>query len=105
VTAQALIADLRARGVALVADGPWLRCRPRSSLTEHDLATLRKIKPAVLAQLREERADATARVICYSCKTSNFWRSIYGPIVCGVCHPPASPHLVEKWITAPAEAP
>jgi len=26
------------------------------------------------------------------------WRSIYGVVVCGTCHPPAVPRLVAKWI-------
>ncbi len=98
MTAERVIADLRARGVALVADGNWLRCRPRSALTEGDLATLREIKPAVLARLRKERIGSRAKVVCYACKTSNFWRSIHGPLVCGHCHPPASPKLVREWI-------
>ena len=102
--AERLIADLRSRGVDLVADGNWLRCRPRSALTECDLATLREIKPAVLARLRTEDATTPANVVCYSCKTSSFWRSIRGPLVCGLCHPPASPKLVEEWIGSPTEA-
>lgn len=98
MTAERVIADLRARGIVLVADGTHLRCRPRSALTECDLATLREIKPAVLARLREERGASLAKVVCYSCKSSRFWRSIHGPIVCGICHPPATPELVAKWL-------
>ena len=98
MTAERIIADLRARGVALVADGNWLRCRPRSALTECDLATLREIKPAVLARLRKERVGSRGRIVCHACKTSRFWRSIRGVIVCGLCHPPGSPDLVEEWI-------
>ena len=102
MTAEGVITDLRARGIALVADGPHLRCRPRSALTECDLATLREIKPAVLARLREERGASLAKVVCYACKSSRFWRSIHGPIVCRVCHPPASPELVAEWINTPS---
>ena len=104
MTAERVIADLRARGVVLVADGNQLRCRPRSALTERDLATLREIKPAVLARLREERGASPARVVCYACKSSRFWRSIHGRIVCAVCHPPASPELVKEWIGPSAGA-
>ena len=98
MTAELLIADLRARGVVLVADGPLLRCRPRSALTEDDLATLREIKPAVLAHLRIEDTASRKKVVCHACKSTRFWRSIHGPVVCGVCHPPASPSLVARWI-------
>ena len=98
MTPGALIADLRSKGVTLIADGDRLRCRPRSALTSNDLAVLRSNKPAVLAELRAETHPATKKVICYACKTSSFWRSIHGPLVCGHCHPPASPKLVEEWI-------
>ena len=104
MTAERVIADLRARGIVLVADGTHLRCRPRSALTECDLATLREIKPAVLARLREEHATTPAKIVCYACRTSSFWRSIHGPLVCGVCHPPASPELVDKWIESSTRA-
>ncbi len=102
MTADQVIADLRARGVALVADGNRLRCRPRSALTEHDVATLREIKPAVLARLREEHATTPAKIVCYACKSSRFWRSIHGSVVCAVCHPPADPSLVLEWIDTPS---
>ena len=98
MTAELLIADLRARGVELVADGPRLRCRPRSALTEDDLATLREIKPTVLAHLRAEGAASSKKVVCHACKSIRFWRSIHGPVVCGVCHPPAGPDLVKEWL-------
>ena len=103
MTADQIITDLRARGVQLIADGSWLRCRPRSRLTEADLDTLREIKPAVLARLREERVASPVKVICHACNSTTFWRSIHGPIVCGVCHPPATPRLIEKWIGSSAE--
>ena len=71
-------------------------------MTEYDVATLRKIKPAVLARLREEHATTPAKVVCYACRTSSFWRSIHDPVVCAVCHPPADPSLVEEWIDTPS---
>ena len=37
---------------------------------------------------------------CYSCGQLNWWRSIHGAIVCGHCHPPATPELVAEWIDA-----
>jgi len=54
VTADTLIADLRARGVTLVADGEYLRCRPKSALTAEDLEMLKVLKDEVLARLSEE---------------------------------------------------
>lgn len=35
---------------------------------------------------------------CRTCGGRRFWRSIHGPIVCGQCHPPGSPALVEAWL-------
>ena len=98
MTAAALIAELRARGVTLVADGERLRCRPRSTLTDDDLAALRTHKVEVLAQLR---APTKAELVCHACKKRLFWRSIYGVVICGVCHPPAAPELVKRWLPEP----
>ncbi len=39
---------------------------------------------------------------CPACRERRFWRSVYGVVVCGVCHPPAAPHLVAEWLVGPA---
>ena len=98
MNAAILIADLQCRGVKLVADGERLRCRPRSTLTENDVAALRTHKAEVLARLR---APAKADLVCHACKERRFWLSIYGVVVCGVCHPPATPQRVERWLINP----
>ena len=97
-----LIADLRARGVTLVADGERLRCRPRSALREEDLDVLKASKLEILSLLKD--GQERPRVICYSCKGSRFWLSIHGVVICGACHPPASPRLVVRWIGAEASS-
>ena len=33
------------------------------------------------------------------------WRSVHGVLVCGECHPPASPGLVAEWLRKPAAGP
>ena len=96
MTAAALIAALRARGVTLVADGERLRCRPGSLLTAEDLEALQAHKVEVLATLQPR--PTAARVVCYACRERRFWRSIHGVVVCGTCHPPAAPRLVERWL-------
>ena len=54
MSVSALLFDLRRRGVRLIADGDFLRCRgPRGALTDADLAALREHKPEVLKQLRQ----------------------------------------------------
>ncbi|MGD0658833.1 MAG: hypothetical protein ABSD38_12270 [Syntrophorhabdales bacterium] len=35
---------------------------------------------------------------CPSCHEFAWWLSIHGVLVCGLCHPPASPALVKRWI-------
>ena len=104
MTVTTFIADLRARGVRLTPDGEKLRCRPKSSLTEDDLAALRTNKLEVLRLLRKEQRPVAARIVCYACKRSRFWKSIYGVIVCGRCHPPAHDRLVSEWIDAREES-
>ena len=54
MSVSALLFDLRRRGVRLIADGDFLRCRgPRGALTEADLAALRGHKAEVLKELRQ----------------------------------------------------
>ena len=38
---------------------------------------------------------------CLACHECRFWVSILGATVCGVCHPPAAPELVERWLPEP----
>jgi len=35
---------------------------------------------------------------CYACGGKRFWRSVHGPLVCGTCHPPATPDLAAEWV-------
>ena len=98
MTAAALVATLLARGVTLTSDGHLLRCRPKSALTKDDLAALRERKLEVIGYLRAEAGRLTGKVRCYACRGSRFWRSTYGEIVCGRCHPPADASLVLEWI-------
>ncbi len=100
MTPEVLLADLRARGVTVEAHGSQLHCRPRSRLTDEDLAALRDNKPALLQILTAP--GPCSRVACFSCKSSVFWQSIHGAIVCGVCHAPGSDALVERWMETDA---
>ena len=95
---DALISELRNRGVSLIPDGDRLRCRPRSVLTDQDLELLRAHKAAVLAALAGDDKPPTRRLVCFACHDRRFWRSIHGVVVCGNCHPPASERLVREWL-------
>ena len=69
MTAAGLVMELRARGVTLVADGGTLRCRPKSALSEADLAALKVLKPEILATLQRpasSRPVASANVTAVS---------------------------------------
>jgi hypothetical protein len=35
---------------------------------------------------------------CHICHEYVWWLSVYGVFVCGVCHPPATPDLVKRWV-------
>ncbi len=99
MTAAALVADLRARGVTLVADGNKLRCRPKSALSAVDLAALAELKPQIIAALQAPKTDTVAApIVCYSCRSGRFWRSTSGVVICANCHPPAAPDLVSGWL-------
>jgi len=63
VTAAALLADLRAQGIRLEADGDRLRYHPADRMTAADVEALRAHKPGLLALLRDVaslEADGTA---------------------------------------------
>lgn len=60
--ARALFAQLRSRGVSLVADGDRLRCRPAAALTAALLAALTAHKTELLAHLQAEQLRLTFRV-------------------------------------------
>lgn len=35
---------------------------------------------------------------CHACHEYAWWLSIHGVLVCGVCHPLATPDLAKRWI-------
>lgn len=51
MTASALVATLRARGVILEPNGDRLRVRPATAVTSEEVETLRRLKPEVLRLL------------------------------------------------------
>jgi hypothetical protein len=63
MSARALLAELRERGVELVADGDRLQYRPRNLLTPDLLDRLRANKAALLKLLEWERVTSPRPVI------------------------------------------
>lgn len=67
-----------------------------------------QIKKGQVIAVSEDNAQAllAARKIielkpCRICHEYAWWLSIHSALVCGVCHPPASPAFVRKWISNP----
>ena len=93
-----LVSDLRHRGVRF-----WVRNQrlvidaPDDALTDQDIQSLRTNKSAIVALLGREHPPTHWKLHCHSCRSRRFWRSIYGQVICAVCHPPAADHLVADW--------
>jgi len=82
------------------------RPEPARSLTSPDAFTMGNNGDAALTvetgsrspvPLIPHNAEEKGRR-CRQCGMSKFWRSIHGVIVCGACHPPATPEVVEAWL-------
>jgi hypothetical protein len=39
--------------------------------------------------------------LCAACGRQAWWRSVHGLLVCGACHPPASPEFVARFVGTP----
>jgi hypothetical protein len=64
--AEALVAELHARGVELRAVGDRLRYKPVSALTPADVEVLRKHKAAVIALLRAAEQPPAVALTSYA---------------------------------------
>jgi hypothetical protein len=62
VTAEALLSELRARGVTLEAHGDRLKIRPSTLVTPGEVERLRALKPEILALLVAQRAAPPSRL-------------------------------------------
>jgi hypothetical protein len=117
VDAHTLLANFRARGITLTPHGARLMVKPASRLSAADLEAIRSSKRDLLHLLSNETAppsDAyerhsiSAAVVelvfvdpreelkplspdfppCRVCRTSNYWISSLGKVLCSVCGPP-----------------
>jgi len=84
-------------------------CSPNAKQTAGEAADELRTERAAIKEfsgnLPREQAESEAvrDIPCYVCDSRTFWVSTYGVIVCGRCHPPATPKLVARWITIPNE--
>lgn len=108
MNAEALLADLRARGATFrVRDGAILVRAPVGVLTETDRAILRQYKTALLHLLAERAQDhpppppAFPARPCPTCGGRRWWAPCPDDTytVCAVCHPPPDGPL--WWHRAP----
>lgn len=37
--------------------------------------------------------------VCFACRATTRWVSIYGAVICAHCHPPVDDDLVKEWLT------
>lgn len=89
MTAAELVNSLQANGIGLIPEGGTLRVR--GNLTPDLRAALKAQKAEVLALIG---AAQPVPGPCHWCGASRWWRSIYGRLICGQCHPPGGPELV-----------
>lgn len=114
---QEALAPLKAAGIRLIANGDKLRysspSSPPGALTDELRALIREHKPPLLKLLSpppEVRPglppSLTRDGTCFACCRARWWLSRFNQLVCGECHPPASPVLVARWFgeeEAPAQ--
>ena len=75
-------------------------------LAQPDLVSLAHLKLEfagdIVALQEDRREDADDQPAepkrCRACHETSFWVSTHRATICGTCHPPASPDLVERWI-------
>jgi hypothetical protein len=65
------------------------------------LPELQSLKLLAKAQAKVRQVDGGP---CYACRSTRRWLSVYGAVICGECHPPASLGLVERWIEIEKES-
>lgn len=130
--AQALLREACARGLELQPEGKGLRVRGRldpdlrERLRHHKgeilgllrraaspIAKLPPLEPGESFAIWLLLGDGSLEKVsgagpgpgegaCGTCGRQQWWLSVHGAVVCGVCHPPATRALVASWIEAEA---
>jgi hypothetical protein len=116
VTAAHLIEKLTQLGATIDPKGEHLSLSfPEGQRQEIEALRpeLERMKPQIIAALSDRQASPvqpTQRQCsqrpspewpdarCYTCNNYLYWHSIYGPILCATCHPPAAKHQVSSWL-------
>jgi hypothetical protein len=84
-----------------------------SGLTEQDLVALSRLKQEFDGEVLTVANEITNELppdeerdphTCRACGMVRYWISVHGPKVCAMCHPPASPKLMDRWIDGDDEA-
>ena len=66
------------------------------TLPEHQ-----SLKLLAKARAKVRRVDGGP---CFSCHSTQRWLSIYGAVICAICHPPADSSTVARWVDAEGTA-
>jgi hypothetical protein len=75
MTAATLVETIRARGIALIADGGRLGVRPAVALTFDERRALRRLKPEIVRLLTAEAGPA--RACCTRCGVDRLLVNLY----------------------------
>lgn len=82
MTAEALVARLRARGIALEPDGVYLLVHPASAVLPDEVDALRQHKPEILVLLTRSHGAGTAhpsvarRAHAFRTQVETYWRQL-----------------------------
>lgn len=97
----AVLAELRGRGVQVVAEGDRVRFRPATAVDGLLRERIRRCKPQLLELLRTpvERRECDRSVPCRCCGSLDFWAlATIGHWVCGGCHAPDFKAEELRWV-------
>lgn len=88
-TATAILSHAKELGIRFEINGDSIRAIAKPDILRPIVGDLKAHKAEIINLLRPRPVP----LICFCCKGSDFWLSIYGVKVCRVCHPPAALEL------------
>ncbi len=86
---DALLSDLKELGIKILINKDRLGIKPASRVPLDLKERIKQNKAQIIKALSQLPKDA-----CFACKSYNWWLSIYGVWICGVCHPSINKKLI-----------
>jgi hypothetical protein len=90
-TAERILERVFEVGGKISVEGGDLKIKAKPSMIAPFVEELKSHKEEIIRLLTPKTKPK--RLVCYSCRGSDFWTSTYGVRICRVCHPPAAPEL------------